>query len=66
MKPSRIAQLQHYLRKINIQHFIINRTDEFLGEYIASYAERLNWLTDFSGSAGRAIVSEESAKLFVD
>lgn len=66
MKPSRIAQLQHYLRKKNIQHFIINRTDEFLGEYIASYAERLNWLTNFSGSAGRAIISEESAKLFVD
>ena len=66
MKPSRILQLQSYLRKINVQHIIINRTDEFLGEYIAPYAERLNWLTNFSGSAGRAIISQESAKLFVD
>ena len=66
MNLSRIAQLQNYLRKINVQHIIINRTDEFLGEYIASYAERLHWLTNFSGSAGRAIISQESATLFVD
>ena len=66
MNPSKIVQLQKYLSKKNIQHFIINRTDEFLSEYIASYAERLNWLTNFSGSAGRAIISQESAKLFVD
>ena len=50
MRISRIAQLQNYLRKKNVQHFVINRTDEFLGEYIAPYAERLNWLTNFSGS----------------
>ena len=66
MKLSKIAQLQHYLIKIKVNHFIINRTDEFLGEYIAQYAERLNWLTNFSGSAGRAIISRESAILFVD
>lgn len=66
MRISRIAQLQNYLRKKNVQHFVINRTDEFLGEYIAPYAERLNWLTNFSGSAGRAIISQESATLFVD
>ena len=66
MNPSKIVQLQKYLSKKNIQHFIINRTDEFLSEYIASYAERLNWLTNFSGSAGRVIISQESAKLFVD
>ena len=66
MRISRIAQLQNYLRKKNVQHFVINRTDEFLGEYIAPYAERLHWLTSFSGSAGRAIISQESATLFVD
>ena len=38
MNPSKIVQLQKYLSKKNIQHFIINRTDEFLSEYIASYA----------------------------
>ena len=66
MKPSRILQLQSYLKKINVQHIIINRTDEFLSEYIAPYAERLNWLSNFSGSAGRAIIEKNKAFIFVD
>ena len=63
---SRIIQFQKYLKKNNLDYFIINRTDEFLSEYIAPYAQRLNWLTGFSGSAGRAIISQSSALLFVD
>ena len=66
MNLSRIKKFQNFLKKKKIQYYIINRTDEFLGEYIAPYAERLNWLTNFSGSAGRAIVSQKSVKLFVD
>ena len=52
--------------KEKIKFFILNRTDEFLSEYIANYAERLNWLTNFSGSAGRAVISQNNVKLFVD
>ena len=40
--------------------------DEFLNEYISPDSERLLWATDFSGSAGRAIVSQNSASLYVD
>ena len=66
MNISRIKKFQNFLKKKKIQYFMLNRTDEFLGEYIASYAERLNWLTNFSGSAGKAIISQSSVKLFVD
>ena len=45
---------------------IINRTDEFLNEYIPPDAERLFWVTDFSGSAGRAIINQNNSNLFVD
>ena len=45
---------------------IINRTDEFLNEYIAPYAERLKWLSNFSGSAGRAIIERHKAYIFID
>ena len=61
-----LQQIQKWMKINNIDLFITNRTDEFLNEYIAPYAERLNWLTNFSGSAGRAIISQESATLFVD
>ena len=61
-----IDKFQKYLIKNKIDIFIINRTDEFLNEYIASYAERLNWISNFSGSAGRAIIFQSKAFLFVD
>ena len=54
------------MKKNNIDIFIINRTDEFLSEYIASYAERLNWISNFSGSSGRAIIEMDNAYIFVD
>ena len=46
--------------------FLINRTDEFLSESIASYAERLKWISNFSGSAGRAIIEQDKAYIFID
>ena len=63
---SSLSKLQDYLINNNIDLFLINRTDEFLNEYIAPYAERLHWVTDFSGSAGRAIITQNKAVLFVD
>ena len=48
--------IQKWMIKNKKDVFLINRTDEFLNEYIASYAERLKWISNFSGSAGRAII----------
>ena len=61
-----IAKIQQKLKDKEIDSLIINRTDEFLNEYISSDAERLFWATNFSGSAGRLIISQNSSKLFVD
>ena len=54
------------MQENNIDIFIVNRTDEFLGEYIAPYAERLEWVSNFSGSSGKAIILKNSAIIFVD
>ena len=62
----RLKELQKWMKKESIDIFIINRTDEFLSEYIASYAERLKWVSNFSGSAGKAIIKQKKAFLFVD
>ena len=66
IKKSNLVLLKEYLIKKKLDYFILNRTDEFLNEYIASYAERLSWVTKFSGSAGRAIIGQNTANLFVD
>ncbi len=61
-----LQKTQYYLKKNNISFFIVNRTDEFLSEYIAPYAERLEWISNFSGSAGRAIIQQNKAFIFID
>ncbi|MCH9806846.1 MAG: aminopeptidase P family protein [Alphaproteobacteria bacterium] len=63
---SRIAQLRHELACRNLDAYIVPRTDEHQGEYIPADAERLHWLTGFSGSAGTGIVTAGHAALFVD
>ena len=62
----RIARLRAELKRAGIDGFIIPRADEHQGEYVAPSAERLQWLTGFSGSAGMAVVLQDSAAIFVD
>ncbi len=63
---SSLSILQSNLKKNKIDIFIINRSDEFLNEYISPNAERLKFVTNFSGSAGKAIISPTDAFLYVD
>jgi Xaa-Pro aminopeptidase len=63
---TRLKNLRKEFRQLNINGFIIPRTDEHQGEYVAPSSERLAWLTGFSGSAGLAMVTEEKAVIFVD
>ena len=54
------------LKRRGLDGFIVPRQDEFQGEYVAPYAERLRWLTAFAGSWGKAIVLMNRAAIFVD
>ena len=61
-----VQKIQKWLKKNNTDIFLINRTDQFLSEYIAPFFERLQWISNFSGSAGRAIIEKNKAYIFVD
>ena len=61
-----VEKIQQWMKESSIDFFLINRTDEFLSEYIALYAERLNWISNFSGSAGRCIIEQDQAFIFID
>jgi Xaa-Pro aminopeptidase len=63
---SRLAALRGLLRQQKLTGFIVPRQDEFQGEYVSAYAERLHWLTGFSGSWGMAIITLNKAAIFVD
>ncbi|TCZ57942.1 aminopeptidase P family protein [Roseicella aquatilis] len=67
MTPAeRLAALRAALRKAGVDGFLVPRADEHLGEYVPPSGERLAWLTDFTGSAGLAVVLPDRAALFTD
>jgi Xaa-Pro aminopeptidase len=61
-----VNALRLLLRKQKLSGLIIPRQDEFQGEYVAAYAERLRWLTGFAGSWGLAILTLNKGAIFVD
>jgi Xaa-Pro aminopeptidase len=63
---SRVNALRLLLKKQKLSGLIIPRQDEFQGEYVAAYAERLRWLTGFAGSWGLAILTLSKGAIFVD
>ena len=63
---ARVAALRGALARAGVDGFLVPRADEHGGEYVPPSAERLAWLTGFTGSAGMAIVLAERAALFTD
>ena len=62
----KLAQLRGELRGQGLAGFIVPRSDEHLGEYVPAGAERLAWLTGFTGSAGMAAVLADRSAVFTD
>lgn len=67
MSPAeRLAALRNHLKQAEVDGCLVPHGDEYQGEFVAPYAERLAWLTDFTGSAGLCVVMADQAALFVD
>lgn len=66
IQRSHLRNLRERLSTLALDGFIIPKADEFQNEYVPPHADRLNWLTGFSGSAGTAIVLRDAAALIVD
>src|ERR1700729_2158179 len=66
MSASALSALRQELSRQGVDGFIVPRADEHLGEYVPSSAERLAWLTGFTGSAGLAVVLSSTAAVFTD
>jgi Xaa-Pro aminopeptidase len=62
----RLAALRNELKSRGLDGFLVPRSDEHQGEYVPKRAERLAWLTSFTGSAGAAIAMLDRAAIFVD
>ncbi len=62
----RVRLLRERFESLGIDGFLAPRADEYQGEYVPASAERLAWLTGFTGSAGIALVTQREAVVFVD
>ena len=62
----RLKALRGELAKRGLDGFVIPHSDDHQNEYLPANAERLAWLTSFTGSAGTAVVLTDKAAIFVD
>jgi Xaa-Pro aminopeptidase len=62
----KIKQLRKLFSKEKIDGYLIPKNDEFFGEYIPDYNDRLNFISNFKGSYGFALVLKKQNYLFVD
>lgn len=62
----RLNNLRIEMQRQNVTAFLIPHADEHQNEYLPERAERLAWLTGFTGSAGFCIATMSQATVFTD
>lgn len=65
-RSARLKALRNEMSLFDVDGFLIPKADEHQGEYVSQHAERLMWLTGFTGSAGFALVMAKEAAIFID
>jgi len=61
-----IKKIREFLKDNKIDYLLVNSTNEFLVEYSELCENSRYFLTNFSGSAGDALISKKNVFLFVD
>ena len=54
----KIKKLKKIFKREKIDGYIIPKNDEFFGEYVPEYNDRLNFISNFTGSYGFALEEE--------
>jgi Xaa-Pro aminopeptidase len=62
----RIERLRELMARSGVDALLVPHSDEYANEYLPACAERLAFVTGFTGSAGTAVVAKDGAALFVD
>jgi Xaa-Pro aminopeptidase len=61
-----IKKLRKFFRSFMIDGYLVPKNDEYFNEYVSQSTERLKFISNFSGSAGFAIILKNKNYLFVD
>lgn len=57
----KLAAVRAEMKKQNLDGFLVPHADEYQSEYLPACAERLEWLTGFTGSTGNAVILMDKA-----
>ena len=62
----RISAMRNYMRENGYTAYIVPSSDPHSSEYVADCWKSREWITDFDGSAGTAVITLEDAALWTD
>ena len=62
----KIKKLKKFFKKEKIDAYLIGKNDEYFGEYVTKQNDRLNFISNFTGSFGFALILKRKNYLFVD
>ena len=61
-----MKKFKNLLKQYKLDGYIIPKNDEYFNEYVSSAKDRLKFISNFSGSAGFAVILQNKNYLFVD
>lgn len=64
--PERLAALRKLMREKNIDVYVVPTADFHQSEYVGEHFKAREFITNFSGSAGTAVITLNDAKLWTD
>jgi len=62
----KIGKLRNLFKQFNLDGYIIPKNNNFFGEYVPAPEDNLKYISNFSGSAGFAIILKDKNLMFVD
>ena len=62
----KINKLKSKFKEYNVDGYLIPKNDEFFNEYVPHHKDDLQYISDFSGSYGLALILKKNNFLFVD
>jgi len=62
----KINKLRKIFKQFNIDGYIVPKNNNFFGEYVSKSEDNLKYISNFTGSAGFAIILKNKTFMFVD
>ncbi len=63
---NKLGKLKKIMKTYNLDGYLVPKNDEYFNEYVNKSSDRLKFISNFSGSAGFALILRNKNYLFVD